>query len=528
MLQKKLTRIKQARETAKPLPGGIAPLTSSNDFKSQSVDSKPAAKILDHHFSTVAGNLTVSYLKAAQTDQQHPDLITLGTARPSPQYSPWQTIQTSCLSSDFYDPLTPPSLHLTTQPCVQGENAYDLALAMNYGHSTGSPQVLRFLTEHMELLHDPPYRDWEVCLTCGTTSGLEIALRLLCNPGDTLLAEMYTYTGAIACARSQGVHVLGLEMDEEGIVPSDLDRKLSEWDTVARGPKPHVLYTIPTAQNPTGVTQSVERRKAIYEVAEKHDLFVLEDDPYFYLPLSEREASGGCSSDEGREHSVDGSDLEGYLAELPCSYLSLDTSGRVLRLDSASKILAPGLRTGWVTGSSQVIKKFTALTEVGALCPSGPSQVMLYKLLDETWGHEGFLRWLMNLAREYGRRRNVLIRAMREHMPEKWCRWRVPDVGMFVWVEVDVSDMCGRKPVDKHSLWEQHLEVEEAIFEQARDNGVLVSRGSWFTSDVTKLHRVAFRLTLAAAPVERIDIAAKRFANAIWTVISRIKNRSLQ
>ncbi|KAL1603474.1 putative secondary metabolism biosynthetic enzyme [Paraconiothyrium brasiliense] len=398
--------------------------------------------------------------------------------------------------------------------CARGEAEYDLAIAMNYGYSVGSPQVLRYLTEHVELIHDPPYQDWEVCMTCGTTSGLEIALRLFCNPGDTILTERYAYAGTIVCARSQGLRLETIDMDEEGLIPADLDYKLNNWNS-AKGNKPHVLYTIPTGQNPTGATQSLKRRQDIYEIAEKHDIYIFEDDPYYFIHLGSNSFDNRLSGERLRGPS-DLSDLDHYLGQLPVSYLSLDKSGRVLRMDSTSKILAPGLRAGWVTASSQVIEKFISLTEVGALCPSGPTQVMLYKLLDKTWGHVGFIRWLRNLSLQYSRRRDVMVQSAMDHLPSNVCSWKLPEMGMFFWIETDLSKLGSfNKRVDKHDRWKAYLEVEQAIFHQAQDNGVLVSRGSWFTSDVTELRSVSFRMTFAAAPEEKIDRAVARFGSAV-------------
>jgi aromatic amino acid aminotransferase I len=267
--------------------------------------------------------------------------------------------------------------------CERGESSYDLDIALNYGGAVGSPQVLRFITEHVEMIHRPVYDDWETCLTCGTTSAIEIVLRMLCNSGDCILAEAYTYSGAIEVAKALGLNILGMEMDDLGLLPEDLDSKLRSWD-VARGPKPSVLYTIPSGQNPTGTTQTTQRRKAIYRVAELHGQIIIEDDPYYFIQLGE---SGAEIMDaEGLPTSP-----QEYLDHLPVSYLSMDSAGRVLRLDSTSKILAPGLRLGWMTGCSQLVEKFLSYTEFSTVSPSGPSQVMLYKLLDETWGHEGLI-----------------------------------------------------------------------------------------------------------------------------------------
>ncbi|KAF5009745.1 hypothetical protein FDECE_4091 [Fusarium decemcellulare] len=507
MLQSKLAQIAENRATSQPLPTGSAPYTSSSFFKVQKPGDKPNAKNLKHRFSSDSYNLQVSPLKAASRGYKHNDMISLGTARPSPQYFPWEVMHLECPHSDSPGVQSPLGSGLTMD-CVRGESDYDLAVAMNYGFTTGSPQLLRYVTEHTELIHNPPYADWASCLTCGTTSALEIAFRIFCNPGDTVLTEGYVYSGTIAAARAQGLKVQGVDMDDQGLVPSDLDHKLTTWNP-AKGPKPFVLYMIPTGQNPTGATQSLERRKEIYELAEKHDLYILEDDPYYFIHLG----TDSCSLPSNLDH---------YLSRLPASFLSLDVSGRVLRMDTTSKILAPGLRLGWVTASTSVIDKFISYSEVGVLCPSGPSQVMAYKLLDKTWGHEGFIRWLMNLSAEYRRRRDVLIAACDKHLPSEFCGYRVPEVGMFLWVSLDLSQLgLASQHASDDTPWKTYLDIEGEVFSQAQKNGVLVSRGSWFMNDVKEMRGVSFRMTFAAAEEDSLDRAVERFGHALQSQIEK-------
>lgn len=389
--------------------------------------------------------------------------------------------------------------------CTAGESAYDLSSALNYGHAAGSPQVLRFVTEHIELIHDPPYDDWESCLTCGTTSAINIALQMFCNRGDWILVEEHTYSGTIDAAKAQGLNVFGVKMDEFGLSPEDLNLKLSTWDET-KGRKPFVLYMVPTGHNPTGITQSRERREAIYQVAEEHDLYIIEDDPYYFLQLGDSGSAGVPSQTPTDE----------YLRQLATSYLSLDVSGRVMRLDTTSKILAPGLRCGWLTASSQVVSKFLAHTENSTISASGPSQVMLYKLLDESWGHEGFLNWLSRLSAQYRHRRDILVRACERYLPSDVCSWNIPAEGMFLWVRLDVSRhspiksgyfvACGKS---------SELEDEDRIHTIAKRKGVLVSKGSWFAADWENSRTTCFRMTFAAAPQSDLDEAVKRFGEAI-------------
>lgn len=351
-------------------------------------------------------------------------------------------------------------------------------------------------------------------MTCSTTSAISIAFRIFRNRGDYIITESSTYSGTLDCVRTQGLKILSVEMDSYGLCPVDLDRKLRDWDA-AMGPKPFVLYTIPSGHNPTSITQTLERRKTIYHVAAQHDLYIIEDDPYYFLQLD------NCGSMEpvGTTHMP----ATDYLSGLLPSYLSLDVSGRVLRMDTTSKILAPGLRCGWVTGCSQVIEKFLAQIDVSISPPSGPSQVMLYKLLDQTWGHRGFIDWLNYLSSQYRRRRDVLVKACNSHLPARVCRWTVPNVGMFLWIRLDLTGhpemQSGQSPSELQTL---RLGIEERIYLKAGENGVIVNRASWFQPGRGQLHEVCFRMTFVSASENDLEGGVERFGLALRTEFSYI------
>jgi len=197
---------------------------------------------------------------------------------------------------------------------------------------------------------------------------------MLSEWGHYVITEEYTFSSAIETVAPLGRKMLGIKMDAEGMLPDDLDHILSTWDESARrAPKPYLVYTVPTGQNPTASTQSSERRRQIYAVAEKHDLFILEDEPYYFLQMEPFVS--------GETHAISSpfkpAPIPEFLTNLAPSYLSLDTSGRVLRLDSFSKIVAPGSRCGWVTGSSQIIERFMRHNEVSAQNPAGFAMVAL-------------------------------------------------------------------------------------------------------------------------------------------------------
>lgn len=493
MLQSKVAQIADKRARSEPLPSGVAPYTNSKFFKLQKAGEKPKSHDLSHLFSRNSNKQYPSPLKQAAYAPLIEGTISLGTARPASEFYPWQNVSMQ---------LKPGIVGSNAQMnCEAGEVPYDLAVAMNYGSSTGSPQLVRFLTEHTELVHNPPYDDWETFTTCGTTSAMEIAFKVFCNPGDTVLMEEYSYSGTITAARSQELKFLGIKMDDKGLSPEDLDTKLSNWD-VSKGKKPHLLYTIPSGQNPTGATQPTERRQAIYRVAVKHDVYIIEDDAYYFLYLGTSASACPRTADD-------------YLAQLPSSYLALDTTGRVMRMDTLSKILAPGLRCGWVTASSQAIQKFKTYTEVGVLSPSGPSQIMAYKLLDETWGHHNFFQWLMDLSLRYKQQRDVMLEACARHLPKKLCTWNIPNVGMFISVKINLSALLGEQQPTADSDAQVYLDIEDKIFNEICGYGVLVSKGSWFSVDATNVRTVSFRLTFAAVGEADMVEAVARFGNAL-------------
>ena len=389
------------------------------------------------------------------------------------------------------------------------KSVFDLSIALNYGQSMGPAALVRFCAEHNEIVHNPPYSDWDICISSGSTSALEVSLRLFCNPGDYVITEEYSFSTAMETIRPMGFKLLGIKMDEHGLLPEDLDHTLSTWDESARnGPKPFLVYTVPSGQNPTGSTQPFARRKAIYAVAEKHDLFILEDEPYYFLQMEPFVS--------GVTHTVpvpfEPTSVKDFLSNLIPSYLSLDTSGRVLRLDSFSKIIAPGSRCGWVTGPAQIIERFIRNNEVSAQNPSGFSEMVLYKLLEENWSHRGFLEWLMFIRAEYTRRRDIIVNACERHLPREIASWAAPMAGMFHWIKVDIT----RHPDYVVGMGhEKFLAIEENVFLAGVKENVLMARGSWFRAEHGTDEALHLRMTFAASPSNKIEEAMRRVGEAL-------------
>jgi aromatic amino acid aminotransferase I len=371
-------------------------------------------------------------LKQAAKHLKKPGLISLGGGLPSSETFPFAELSMKVpIAPHFSEQETLESGQTVTMgkyDVRDSDAVYDLSIALNYGQSTGSAQMMRFLTEHTEIVCQPPYADWHICQTIGSTGALEQALRMFCDKdrGDSVLTEVFSFSTALETIAPLGIKVFGSPIDDEGLIPEAMDMLLTNWAQEERGArKPHVLYTVPSGQNPTGATQGTERRKAIYAVCQKHDIFIIEDEPYYFLQM--QPYTGRDQASAPAPNSV-----EEFVSSLIPTLVSIDVDGRVLRMDSVSKVLVPGSRLGWVVGSEQIIERYQRHAEVASQGPSGFSQLLLYKLLDETWGHEGYLRWLMNLRMQYTKRRDALLAACEEHLPRDIVSWTPPAAGMFV------------------------------------------------------------------------------------------------
>lgn len=501
-------KIRQRRAASGRLVAGIAAVSNSDMFK-EPTEGLPLAQDFSNYFSPESLSRQVCVLKKAAGYLKKEGIISLGGGLPSSEYFPFSEVSLRVPMPPDFSEKSMKTVTIGKHDARDGVSEYDLSIALNYNQATGSAQMMRFITEHVELVFKPPYADWQVCQTIGSTGALEQAIRLLCDRGrgDAVVTEEYTYASALQAIQPQGIRVFGVKMDDEGMIPEELEDLLSSWDAEARGcRRPHVLYTVPSGQNPTGATQSLARRRSLYAVCRRYNIYVLEDEPYYFLQMEPYVGGGGSSNGTGPDTSKS---LESFLGSLVPSYLSLDTDGRVMRMDSFSKILTPGARIGWITASRQVIQGFLRHAEVSNQGPGGVSQILLWKLLDETWGHEGYVAWLRNLRSSYTARRNTLLKACDEVLPREVVTWTPPAAGMFLWLKVDHT---------KHPDYPQKsiLDLEEEIFLGAIDDGVLCARGSWFRAEPdTAPTELFFRTTYAAASEEAMTVAVGRLAAAI-------------
>ena len=322
-----------------------------------------------------------------------------------------------------------------------------------------------------------------MAVTNGSQDGLCKMCEALVGPLDCVLTERPTYSGALSILRPLGCRILGLECDAEGIIPDSLAAVLGSWDEATQGRRPRFLYCIPTGQNPAGSTMSEGRKQAVYALCCRHDLIVLEDDPYFFLTYGTAKAPPAGSEEE-----------RSWTRPVVRSLWSMDTEGRVIRFDSLSKVLSSGLRLGFVTGPPAFVSAMLLSVQCGCLHSSGIAQVMAAKYLRHL-GAEGWRRHVNAVSLFYLRRRDLLCSLAEQHL-QGLAEFSLPTAGMFVWFRLlQVTDS------------------KRLIEESARKALVLLVPGQVFMPDDSVSAFVRASFSLASEP--DMELAVQRLAKVL-------------
>jgi DNA-binding transcriptional MocR family regulator len=424
------------------------------------------------------------------------------TGLPNASYFPYDTLEASVATPTRFkptpnDPVDPPTEELkklNTKDSLSAARVLvphdsteanilrkiDLTTALQYGTAQGYPPLYYFLRQFArETLHpNVPYKDGpEVILTCGSTDGFAKSLEAFSNTWDAerdwireregILCEEFAYMNAIQAARPRGLNVVPVVIDDEGMCASGkggLAEVLEKWD-ISKGKRPHLMYTVTMGQNPTSGLLSLQRREDIYALCHKYDILIIEDDPYWYLQYP----SANALSIAARGHPVSenfpldhndpktaplhnynaGKKSSGYpfIDSLVPSYLHVDVDGRVIRLDTFSKTVAPGCRLGWITAQPFFIEKILRVTETSTQQPSGFVQSMIAELImgprDGTsdgskggsndgsgWKADGWVRWLEGLRGNYERRMQQMSAILEEGKYVVKSSARRPSIGI--------------------------------------------------------------------------------------------------
>jgi 2-aminoadipate transaminase len=287
------------------------------------------------------------------------------------------------------------------------------ARALQYGPTEGLDDVKDCIVQVMAA-EDMEVEREDLLVTTGGQQVIDLVCKTLIDPGDVVVAEAPTYPGAVPVFVSYQADVVQIEMDDHGMRIDVLRAELERLDREGRTPK--FIYTVPSFQNPAGVTLSLERRRELVRIAHERELLVLEDNPYGLLRY------------EGRP--------------LPTLY-ALDRGNFVIYLGTFSKILSPGLRLGWTAAPAPVLDKLNLGKGGVDLCSATLSQQFVATYFAERdW--RAYLRTLVDL---YRRRRDVMLEALAEHLPRE-ATWTQPNGGLFIWARlpdyIDTTDLLAR------------------------------------------------------------------------------------
>jgi kynurenine/2-aminoadipate aminotransferase len=386
-------------------------------------------------------------------------MISLGTGTPNPSCFPFESV--TIRTKDGH------TLDIRDQ---------ELSTALGYTDSPGLPCLIDWLLAFQKRLHDPPYaRDQphlnQLIVVPGSEDGQCKILEMILEPGDPVLISEPAYPGALSALRPLGVQFLPVEMDKDGVRAESLEKFLREYSHPSKIQKrPKIFIVQPNHCNPTSVLTGLERRKQIYRLACQYDILLIEDDPYYFLTF-------------------------GNLGSLPPSFLSMDTEGRVLRLDSFSKVVSGGLRVGTLSGPRPLVERVMMHVACSSLHASTFSQMMVFRFLNE-FGQDGFLKHAKSVAEFYENQCHTMLKAAERHLTGI-AEWNRPSGGMFLWIRL--------------------LEVKDTrrmIVEKGLEKMVMLTPGCYFMCDESK-ETSYLRASFSWASEEQMNEGFRRLAEMI-------------
>lgn len=332
--------------------------------------------------------------------------------------------------------------------------------ALQYGPTEG----YSCLREHLAAEHRTrgvPASAENILVTTGSQQGLDLVGRTLIDSNDPVVTEAPTYIGALQAWRGCAPMFIGMPMDADGM----------QLEFLAPGQPIKLMYVLPNFQNPSGATLSLERRQAIVEMAHRDNFVIIEDDPYRALRYS-------------------GADLPA-LVELEAEMLgpNWDRDGRVVHLGTFSKVMAPGLRVGWMLAPSAALRMFVLAKQGADLHSAMLSQYIADDLLVNGTIHANMPR----LIQIYRARRNTMLDGLADEIGDRGV-WTRPDGGLFIWLTLG------------------GLNTPELLQKALQENVAFVPGGSFYPDD---RGAEAMRLNFSCMPPERIREGMRRLGHLV-------------
>ena len=396
---------------------------------------------MDYRFSDRMSTMRGSAIREIFKFAADPEVISLAGGNPAPELFPNEEL------ADIAAEL------LRNQP----------VLSLQYGVTEGYTPLREAVKARLKRVEHIDNADDEVIIVSGGQQGIELSAKALVNEGDTVIVEEPSFIGALNAFRSYNAHLAGVKMDEDGMNIASLEK------TVAENKNAKLIYTIPTFQNPMGTTMSLEKRKAVYEIARKNNLIIIEDNPYGDLTF-------------------DGTKMP--------TIKSMDTDGRVIYCGSFSKILAPGLRIGFVCANQAIVQKIVVGKQISDVHTAMLPQLLAYEYMTRFDLDAAIVKMRANYAHKC---RTMLDAIARDFPADVTCTR--PNGGLFIWCDLG------------------HGVDTQALAATCAANKVVYVPGSTFMVDMDKPSS-ALRLNYSTMSDERIGEGIRRLG-AIFSEVVR-------
>ena len=347
-------------------------------------------------------------------------------------------------------------------------------LACQYGPTDASADLMSHLIQWHADKDGVSLKEQQIQVLNGSQEGLHIMAYLFLDIEDSVVITQPVYPGALGAFRAFTERFIPIPLDADGMITAELEKVL-EKKKAAGEVLPKFIYDVPNGHNPAGVSLSLERRRHLLQIASRYDLLVLEDDPYQLVQLEDQNS-------------------------LP-TLQSMDHEQRVIRLDSFSKIFAPGLRLGYASGPAEIIGYFQLYKQGLNVHTSAMDQALLAGFL-ANHTYEEFRALIRENCAIYRRNRDAVLAAARKYLPPD-VRYNIPLAGMFVWFEMPVG-----------------FDAERMVDLDGRELGIILIPGSAFsaTGGLKNYMRASFSMI---AP-EQVEEGIMRFAK----MIERERNRT--
>lgn len=297
---------------------------------------------------------------------------------------------------------------------------------LQYGPMAGDARLAEQTVERLVKVRHMPTEGQQILISIGAGQDLGLVPRTLCEPGDEVFMDAYSFTSGINAVRNVGAKAVGIAMDDLGMIPEALEE-------AAKKGKGKYIYLIPNFQNPTGITMPLERRKAIYAIAAKYNLFIYEDDPYGEIRFTDT---------------------------IVPTFKEMDVDNRVIYAGSYSKTLSAGLRVGFLYGPKQAIDAIQALKNNQDGQMPLVTQRVVSRLLDVI----DYDAQIKHVSTVYKEKADLMMQTLRAHGSDK-VHFVEPTGGMFLWLTMPDGVDC------------------DAFFEACMEHKVGIVPGAAFAAD---------------------------------------------